>query len=287
LKIIYKQRTRGETTRSTSSPLTITWQADLAVNDKNAQLWATILREALYTVTENLDAWFSIQETANNIRLIVSGLKADDSNDFPIFYNQILDRMRFSELKSTLACSPAMREYFRIDKASPNDEGKVVSRGLAKDIDHPGAATLASILRVMSDPVANQYVPHEDPAWLKEISGLVCDGSEIPWMTGHGIKQVSEYLSTSFVFAGFKRTWDYYQKHLTDNPNDEKYSGWKNYRRHSDNLRAIDIEEFVKIAEKHLVPCPEKRFFYVGHPIFLFLRSTGQNEVRGKILLRV
>jgi hypothetical protein len=252
-------------------PLIIIEQADLKENNNDALLWATLLKNALYTATERLDAWQSILRTHEVLQDLEDDTVIKDDH-LVLFYKRIRDRLRLFDLRETLACSKHMREYFRTEKTIADAEPRLVPKGSAKDINHPGRARLLSLLRTMTEPVADQYIPHERHTWVDEIYSSLGDSRE-HWITNYGLKKTEDCIDASILYSLLKRTWDYMGYDLSLDPADERYSGWKSYSRFSDNLRAIEIEDFVKIVRKHLdanknqsqVPSFQDCFNYVGH----------------------
>lgn len=60
------------------------------------------------------------------------------------------------------------------------------------------------------------------------------------------------------------------------NPNQQKYDSWISCKKYSETLRAIDVEHFVTIVKRHMIPTPsndsssgdgttQDLFYYVSH----------------------
>lgn len=246
-------------------PLSYIWQADLDENEDNDRMWAAYLKKALHTVTEGVDAWTRIMCTFQRFQ------NAEDASDewkscTILLYNALHDRLRLGGLKDTLACSKPLRQYFR-NEANSEDAHAVKLRQSAstKDINNTQVASVVSLLRVMTEPIADQYIPHDRETWTEEIMVMLYNDQGERWMTDYGYSEALENRSAAELWLLLKRIWDYNGHDLLYNPEEEQYKDWKTYRLPSDTLAAIDTEDWVNIVKKHMLPSPQKRFDYVSH----------------------
>lgn len=176
----------------------------------------------------------------------------DDS--VTLLYRMASDRPRLVDLRKTLACSNHLRGYFRRDGEDANSEPRLVLRGSTNDITNTKHAQLLSLLRTITEPSADQRIPHDRIAWAREILPLLNEENGRRWMTDYGDWKAEEYRDASFVLTMLKRFWAF--SFYRTNPNDPKYNRWRDHKRSSDNLRAIDVEEFVTIVKKHMLTPP-------------------------------
>lgn len=228
-------------------------------------MWAAYLMKALHTVTEGLDAWTSILCTIEQIQN--TEIASDERKYYTVLlYNALHDRLRLGGLKDTLACSQPLRQYFRNEAHSEDPHAvKLRQSASTKDINNAQVASLVSLLRVMTEPIADQYISIERETWTDEITSIVYNDEGERWMTDYGFFEALENRYASELWLLFKRIWDYNNDDLLYNPEEEQYKEWEIYRLPSDKLAAIDTEDWVKIVKKHMLPSPQNRFDYVSH----------------------
>jgi hypothetical protein len=144
--------------------------------------------------------------------MVIQELEDDTTmnDDYLVFfYKRICDHIRLVDLRAILACSKPMREHFRTEKITVDTEPRLVPKGSSKDIKHTRHGKLFSLLCVMTEPLADQYIPYDRLTWVDEIYTSLQSGENEYWMTNYGVEKVGEYMDAATVYLLFKREWDY------------------------------------------------------------------------------